>query len=94
MIIDAVTETGSRYRIDFDRHLWTKIEKWGYRHPSERTWRLEVGTELAWPWNSPETWQKADRPEVGKHLFISAKDVWYVSTLITEVREIADWFSD
>lgn len=93
MIIDAVTETGARYRIDFDRQLWTKIDRHGYRNESERIWRLEVGTELVWPWQAEDgVWQKADRPVIGKHLFISAKDVWYVSTPITEIREVEDWF--
>ena len=91
MIIDAITETGSRYRIDFDTMIWQKISRNGIPVATEKLWRLEVGTELAWPWDAPESWEKAERPEVGKHLFVSGKDRWYASTIIVDIVETESW---
>lgn len=90
MPIEAVTESGSRYRIDVEDSFWIKICKHGLPEPVERIWSLKVGTKLVQPWNGPEFWEDASTPEVGKHLYISGKDVWYVSTLIVEVREIEE----
>ena len=87
-IIDAVTETGSRYRIDFERGLWFKIRRDGARQGSERLWSLQVGTELKWPWDAPDSWEDATLPEVGKHLYIAGKELWYASTPIVEIREV------
>lgn len=91
MIVDAITETGSRYRIDFDRGLWQKINRVGVSVATERLWSLQVGTELAWPWDSPDSWTNAPIPEVGKHLFVSGKDRWFVSTKIVGVVQAKNW---
>jgi hypothetical protein len=91
VIIDAITETGSRYRIDFDTMLWQKISWTGVSVATEKLWDLQTGTELAWPWDAPDSWEKATRPEVGKHLFVSGKDRWYASTKIVKVVETDNW---
>lgn len=88
MIYEAISESGAKYIIDLEIGLWIKITRDGYINPSERIWSLQVGTELTTPWKDPDNWQKADLPEVGKHLYLAAKDVWYVSTKIVEVREV------
>lgn len=91
MIIDAITSTGSRYRIDLDRKFWSKIDKYGNRHQTESIWELKIGTELKWPWDAPDSWEFATQPEIGKHLFLASKDVWWASTPIVEILEVDDW---
>lgn len=88
MIYEATSETGAKYVIDLDIGLWIKITRDGYINPSERIWSLQVGTALSRPWEDPDNWQKADAPEIGKHLYLAAKDVWYVSTKIIGLREV------
>jgi hypothetical protein len=90
-IIDVVTESGRRYRIDLEGRFWVRIARNGYWEPDERIWSLKVGTELAWPWHAPDAWEDADQPEVGKHLFLSGKDVWYVSTPVSRIVPVDSW---
>lgn len=91
MIVDAVTESGRVYRIDIDSGLWTRMTRDGHRDTTERVWGLKVGTLLRTPWDSPETWEDATLPEVGKNLFLTSRDVWYVSTKIVAVNEVPTW---
>lgn len=88
MIIDAVTESGSRYRIDLERQFWWKFNRDGLRTDTERLWSLKVGTVLSTPWDSPSEWEDAEAPVVGKHLFVTSRDRWYVSTPILEIIEV------
>lgn len=91
MIIDAVTESGRVYRIDFEAGLWSRISREGYWTSTSSIWSLKTGTDICWPWDSPELWEDASAPEIGKNLFISGKDVWYVSTPIAEILEVPYW---
>lgn len=86
-VLEAVTETGARYR--FDGHMWLKVSRDGYRASGPDTlWRLMTGTVKEFPWNAPDAWEDASEPEVGKHLFAAARDYWYVSTPVVEIREV------
>jgi hypothetical protein len=94
VIIDALTESGSRYRIQLERGLWMKISHDGYRSGAERAWSMKVGTSLTRPWQHPEDWEDATKPVVGKHLYLASKDVWYVSTPIQKITEVSSWDAD
>lgn len=78
--ITAITETGSRYDIDTRNKFWRKNGgEW------EKLWSLQVGTAFTTPWDDPDSWGEAPQPEVGKHLFVSAKNVWWRSTPVTDI---------
>lgn len=91
MIIDAVTESGRTYRIDLVNGIWCRISKSGYRESTENIWSIKTGTVLCWPWDNPEVWEDANEPEIGKHLYIASREVWYVSTRIEQINEIPSW---
>jgi hypothetical protein len=90
MTVDAVTEHGTRYRLDFEDRFWARIKD-GHWGSTERIWDFKVGTELNWPWDAPDSWISAKSPEIGKHLYIRGKDVWYVSTVVQRIIELPDW---
>lgn len=90
MIIDAVSESGRVYRIDLDDSFWTRSTNGGGWESTGRIWQLKTGTVLAWPHNAPDAWEDAVIPEIGKHLYIAAKDWWYVSRKIVKIVEV-EW---
>lgn len=94
MILEAITATGARYQIDLENAFWRKIDRYGRPHPTERLWDLQVGDSLAFPWDDPDAWRKADGPQIDKHLFISARDIWYTSTTVVEINEIPSWMDN
>lgn len=95
MIIDVTTKSGAIYRIDFDRGFWHKRREYDegifYEVHMEKIWFLKVGTNLTTPWQDEYSWASAERPEVGKHMYISSRDVWYVSTLVADISEVPNW---
>lgn len=92
MIVTAVTETNRRYNIDIDEGFWVRYRVGERPDPVERLWASKVGTCRVWPWDSPDDWQESAIPVVGKFLYISSRDVWYVSTVIVDVFEITDLY--
>ena len=91
-MLEVKTETGRTYLLDVEQGFWMRRSKVKGGYESwERLWQLKTGTDLSWPWQAPEgVWQDAELPEVGKHLFVSSKDTWYVSTLVVSVEEVED----
>lgn len=87
--ITAITETGSRYDIDTRRGFWRKNEG-GW----EKLWSLQVGTDYTTPWTDPESWHDSPQPIVGQHLFVSAKDLWWRSTPVTDIIYHPDRIDD
>lgn len=86
-VLDAVSENGSVYRIDFVNRTWKKHSRHGWTDPAATLGELKVGAELVEPWSKPEVWENADRPVIGKHLYISALNVWWVSKVIVNIVE-------
>lgn len=86
-VLDAVSENGSVYRIDFVNRTWKKHSRHGWTDPAATLGELKVGTELVEPWSKPEAWENADRPVIGKHLYISSLNVWWVSKVIVKIVE-------
>lgn len=91
-MLKVTTETNRVYLIDVEGGFWRRLPKTegGYAGGWERTWRLEKGTHFAFPWDSPENTWEPGLPEVGKYMFVSAKDVWWTSTLVVSVEEISE----
>lgn len=92
-MLDAITESGTVYRIDQEAGFWIRFPKGvpTLSSTTERIWTLKAGTDLCFPWQNEAAWDEADTPEVGKHLFISSRDVWYTSQKVVKVVEIDDW---
>lgn len=103
MIVDATTMSGAVYRIDREEGFWMK---WSRQNdtdlnkvfvcaiPTEKIWSLKVGDHLAQsPWERPDLWVDSDLPVFDKHLFISAKNYWVLSTPIVNVSEVKSWDS-
>ena len=86
-VLDAVTASGSVYRLDLERGFWIKHSRHGYTEPIERIIDLKIGDELVTPWIKPEAWQDAELPVLGKHLYLSSRDVWWVSLVIVRLVE-------
>lgn len=86
-VLDAVAENGSVYRIDFTNRTWKKHSRHGWTDPAATLGELKVGTELVEPWVKPEAWEDTDKPVVGKHLYISSLNVWWVAKVIVKVVE-------
>ena len=82
-MIRATTETGSVYTVDRENGFWKKNDG-GY----ERIWDLRVGTTLTHPADDPENWERAQYPEVGKHMFIACRAFWYTTTKIVSIEEL------
>lgn len=80
--IVVTTASGREYWLDLDHLFWRRSSD-----PIERLVDLQVGTRLVWPWQDPESWTAADRPEIGKHLYIASREVWYVTTTVVGIRE-------
>lgn len=82
-MLKFTTETGRVYYIDLEGGFW-------FRSPyfsTQRLWDIRAGSEKVWPWDKPEVWE--DRvPEVGEHLYIASREVWFVSTLIVSIEEV------
>jgi hypothetical protein len=85
----VVTNSGSVYLIDEEHRSWRKNNE-----PIERIWWCKAFVIDNAP--NAKTWADIseaaeDRfPEVGEHLYIGARDVWYLSTPIISVEEIED----
>lgn len=102
MIYDVITRTGAIYRIDLGDGFWSKhryredaVGKYYYTEiHMEKIWQMKVGTTLTFPWDDPENWYDAQMPEVGKHLYLSAKDIWYTSTEVQHIVEVEGWDSE
>lgn len=98
-IIDAISVSGTVYRLNLTKRLWTRFPHENSRSldlvggMTEKIWSLKVGTALQWPHLAPEPWEDADEPVIGKHLYLSSKDVWYVSKPIVEIKEVPEWTS-
>lgn len=100
MIYDVITRTGAIYRIDLEDGFWSKHRYFEYADNQliasaeihmEKIWSMMVGTTLTHPWNDPENWYSTRIPEVGKHLHLGAKNIWYTSTEVTHVVEVDGW---
>ena len=76
------TATGATYDLDLEAGFWRKREgSW------DRLWDYKAGNVKAFPWNAPDDW--FDRlPVEGEHLFVSARDHWWVSTPVVSVEEV------
>lgn len=91
MAYEVETRTGAKYLIDTENGFWQKIDRLGTPLGTERLWALMVGDTMLPPWESAEAWESANVPEVGKHLYIQSKSLWYISTEVTSVTEIEPW---
>lgn len=86
-MFEITTSTGARYIIDVEDSFWRKIHKDGREDPWERIWSMKYSTTLNdFPWNDPKGWTDGV-PEVGSHLYIGSKNVWWLSTKIVSVVE-------
>lgn len=100
MIYDVITRTGAIYRIDLEGGFWSKHRYFPedgdpqFSHAEihmEKIWQMKVGSTLSFPWNDPENWYDAEMPEVGKHLYLGARDIWYTSTEVQHIIEVGGW---
>lgn len=99
MFLDAVTESGTVYRLDLSDEgrirFWSRHALRDGKHETqiymEKCWGSEVGTSLSYPWNKPEDWEESKLPEVGKHFYITSRDFWFVSTPISAIVEVEGW---
>lgn len=97
-IIDAITESGTVYRIDLEDGFWIRFPH-ANSHTAylgsqvERVYELKVGDSLTLPWENKTGWMDADTPEVGKHLYIAGKGLWFVSKRVVKIVEVDDFKS-
>lgn len=78
------TETGSTYVVDLENQTWRKN-----RGFVERLHSYGAGVSVTRPWESPGDWEQDRLPVVGEHLYVSNPDIWWVSTEVVEVEELA-----
>jgi len=50
----------------------------------------EEGKGYRLPWANPIGWLRANRPEIGKHLYVSGKDEWRASTPVVSIVDIEE----
>lgn len=77
------TATGATYDVDLENSFWRKREgSW------QRLWGApQAGKVKAFPWEAPDDW--FDRlPVEGEHLFVTSRDLWWVSTPVVSIEEI------
>lgn len=90
-MLKVTTETGRQYLIDTEGGFWWRLNKTdGSPGWTQRLWFLKRGTHFGWPHESPEGAWEDGLPEVGKFMYISSKDEWYVSTEVVSVEEVDD----
>ena len=80
MKLTITTSTGSVYVLDTDQRDYWKNGRYQYRYN-----RLRQGDTLLPPDEHDDSWVAVKVPEVGKHMYISGYDGWYVTTPITSV---------
>lgn len=97
MILDAITESGTTYRIDVKEGLWVRIKDGQPQCSVQRTWALKVSNvrltvgNLAWPKDGDGLWEAASVPVVGRNLYLAGRDCWFVTTAVVEVIERESW---
>ena len=82
----ATTETGSVYRCDG----WFFWKNLGYK---DRVWTLKAVEDLPnreLPWSVIHSSPDVEVPVVGKRLFISGGDLWFLSTRVVSVEPLDD----
>lgn len=84
MAVKFTTETGSVYVVDLENRTWRKNK--GF---VERLRAYGAGVSLTRPWESPDDWEQDRLPVVGEHLYVYNPDIWWVSTEVVEVEELA-----
>lgn len=77
------TETGSVY--DIEDGFCTKYNAEGQRVDAFKVWAIKSVPEV------PITWEElhdlpVTSPVVGQHLYVSGKDLWWLSTTIVSVE--------
>ena len=84
MAVKFTTETGSVYVVDLENRTWRKDK--GF---VERLRFYGAGVSLTWPEESPDEWEQGRLPVVGEHLYIGNSHIWWVSTEVVEMEELA-----
>ena len=84
-VTQVTTASGSVYQIDFDSGQWCK-NSWD-RHDALR--EFKVGHRDRAPVHD---WSDADRPGIGKSMYIRGKGLhdWWITTPVVRV-EMVDW---
>lgn len=102
MFLDVITETGTIYRLDVNDDgrisFWARFALRNGVHSrdvyTEKSWGSKVGTSLSSPWNKPEDWEDSNLPVIGKHFYITSRDIWFVSTPVSAIVEVEGWNTD
>lgn len=84
----ATTESGTVYDIDLDNWFWNIAGS--FSNSTHRIWEFKVSNDAKeYPWIDPDGWKYPGDPSnwVGKHLYISGKDEWRISTKVQTVEE-------
>ena len=83
----VTTATGSVYLVDYENRFWKKNNE-----PTERLWFLQQSavpaSEIEYPWVNRDKWEDVEVPEIGKHMYIASRDVWYISTEVVSVEDV------
>jgi len=78
-----ITETGSQY--DIVHSIVTKKDKHGKRVDSFKLWSMkaipDTATTLLEVLELPDS-----EPEIGKKLYVSGKDTWWITTKIVSIE--------
>lgn len=83
MIQKVTTKSGSVYLIDQERHFWKKNDD-----PWERIWQMYcINPEDFLKWNNKEEYEKLPL-QTGKKLYITSRDIWWLSTEIISIEEV------
>lgn len=99
MFLDAITESGTIYRLDVNEDgrisFWSRHVLQDGKYVThvymEKCWGSKVGTSLSYPWSKPEDWEESNLPVVGKHFYITTRNLWLVSTPISAIVEVDGW---
>ena len=89
--IKITTDSGSYYIID-DGYFNKNKTEWHSIHQLFFFNFEDLGIVRNWQefWTYSENMPKTYEPEVGKHMYISGRDVWWISTKIVSVEELSD----
>jgi hypothetical protein len=89
--IKITTKSGSSYIID-DGYFAKNNTEWHSVHDLFFFNLEDLGIVRNWPefFAYSKDMPKTFEPEVGKHMYISGRDVWWISTEIVGVEEVSN----
>ena len=87
-MLEITTEHGTKYLIDHEYSLWCRVPVGNQSARYwNKIWSLSFSPTAALPPYDPEADGWVDTPTVGHYMFISGKDLWWLSTKIVSIEE-------